>query len=171
MPTDSPTDHLELLRVTTEYVATEDRIRLSGETGDGQTVVTWLTQRLLNLMVPRLTEWLENHGGDALLQEFAQQAAEASLGAEPPVAALDAAVSWCVMSVDITTGTDGAVLVFKSENDAHAVRLTLAAEAMRQWLGIVRGQYLIGAWPTTVWPSWMDETRLAPPQTAGSALH
>jgi len=166
----TPSDCPELQRVTTEYAPTEDRIRLSGETATGGTVVLWLTQRLLNLMVPRLTGWLESHGGDALLQEFAQQAAESSLGAELPVSAAESD-GWCVMSVDIATGTEGVGLVFKSANNHQAARLTLSAEALRQWLGIVRGQYGTGAWPTTVWPAWMDETRLAPPQTAGLALH
>lgn len=164
-------DSPELQRVTTQYVVTEDRIRLSGETADGRTMVLWLTQRMLNLLIPRLTGWLEQNGGDALLQEFAQQAAEASLGVEPPVPAGQDAPGGCVTSVDIGTGPDGTVLVFKPENDDRGVRLPLATDALRQWLSIVRAQYVIGGWPTGVWPAWMDETQIAQPQASGFALH
>ena len=38
-----------LQRVTTAYLENEDRLRLTGELADGDTVVCWLTQRLLNL--------------------------------------------------------------------------------------------------------------------------
>jgi hypothetical protein len=164
-------DSPELQRVTTQYVVTEDRLRLSGETAAGQTVVLWLTQRMLNMLVPRLTRWLEQNGGDALLQEFAQQAAEASLGAEPPVSASQAVRGGCVTSVDIGTGPDGAVLVLKPEAEDQGVRMPLTTDALRQWLSIVRAQYVIGGWPTTVWPAWMDEAQLARPQTMGVALH
>ena len=44
----------ELQRCTTEYIATEDRLRLSGEIGTQSTVVLWLTQRLLNRLMPPL---------------------------------------------------------------------------------------------------------------------
>jgi hypothetical protein len=33
-------------RTTTEYIDTEDRLRLSGQYADGSAVVIWLTQRL-----------------------------------------------------------------------------------------------------------------------------
>ena len=37
-----------LHRLTTDYVEEEDRIRVSGASANGDTVVLWLTQRLLN---------------------------------------------------------------------------------------------------------------------------
>ena len=43
-----------LQRVTTAYLENEDRLRLTGELADGDTVVCWLTQRLLNRLVPGL---------------------------------------------------------------------------------------------------------------------
>ena len=47
-----------LHRLTTDYVEEEDRIRVSGASANGDTVVLWLTQRLLNRLVPHLTAWL-----------------------------------------------------------------------------------------------------------------
>ena len=47
-----------LQRITTEYIDQEDRIRLTGELAHGATVVLWITQRLLNRLIPHLTAWL-----------------------------------------------------------------------------------------------------------------
>ena len=165
----------ELQRVTTEYVAAEDRLRVSGAAADDQTVVLWLTQRLLNLLVPQLTGWLERQGAADLIdselaQSFAQEAAEASLAAEPAVRPASDEDGWLVDSVDMHTGTDGVVLAFKAGDNAIA-SLTLLTEALRQWLGILRGQYVQGGWPTSVWPSWMGETHAQPVKPAGAALH
>lgn len=152
------TDAPELQRVTTEYVPVEDRIRISGETADGATIVLWLTQRLLNLLVPRLTGGLErlDSASDALLQEFAQQAAEASLPPQPAVEATAPVASWRVDSVDILSGAEGAALTFRSE-DGGAARLSMATEHLRQWLGILRRQYGAAGWTDRIWPDWMDE--------------
>lgn len=168
-------DYPQLHRVTTEYVPVEDRIRLSGETADDRTFVLWLTQRLLNLLVPQLTRWLEHYdaaaSGADLFQEFAQHAAASSLTAEPAVQAASPASAWCVVTVDIATGSDGATLIFKSDGEAEIVALPLTSLALRQWLAIVRGQYLAAAWPTTVWPAWMNEASPALTETPFNALH
>ena len=163
----------QLNRVTTEYTPTEDRIRLSGETADGQTFVLWLTQRLLNLLVPQLARWLEHHeaGGADLFQEFAQQAAESALTAEPAVRATAPVSAWCVITVDIATGPNGVTLTFKSDGETERVALPPTSTALRQWLAIARGQYLAAGWPTTVWPAWMDEARAPSSAHASAALH
>ena len=51
----------KLERITTEYISAEDRIRLAGVTDDELLVVLWLTQRLLNRLLPPLFEWLTQH--------------------------------------------------------------------------------------------------------------
>ncbi|MBO9543702.1 hypothetical protein [Caulobacter sp.] len=162
----------ELQRITTEYVTIEDRLRLTGATGDDQIVVLWLTQKLLNLLVPQLTGWLERQGGAGgeLLQEFAQQAAEASLPIEAAVRAAAPETNALVVTVDIATRAEGAILVFKTEDNTPLASLPLPFEALRQWLGIVRNQYVAGGWPTSAWPAWMDETHIAPPAQT-TALH
>lgn len=168
-------DTPELQRVTTEYVVTEDRIRLSGATADERTVVLWLTQRLLNLLAPQLTGWLERQDASErmdseLVQGFAQEAAEASLNAQPAVQAASPAGAWLVESVDIHIGPDGVVLTFKAEHGAVA-NLMLLTQALRQWLGIVRGQYGVGGWPLNVWPTWMGEIQASKAKPATTALH
>jgi hypothetical protein len=166
------TDIPELQRVTTEYVAAEDRIRLSGEAADGTTIVLWLTQRLLNLLAPRLTGGLErpDSASDTLLQGFAQQAAEASLSPQPAVEVTTPAASWRVDAVDILSGPDGVALTFRSD-EGPAARLTLATEPLRQWLGILRRQYQAAGWTDRVWPDWMEDAVMAPTRPGATPLH
>ena len=170
-------DMNSLQRITTEYVEREDRIRVSGELADGRAVVLWLTQRLLNRLVPHLAAWLTGQVAPAssipcvqathqdIVQSFAQQAARAQLAPEPPVRASSPIASWRVDSVDIAQGEDALVLTFKGEAGAQA-ELKLTAQPLRQWLGIVFEQFLRGQWPTTAWPAWMQA---ACPETTPSA--
>jgi hypothetical protein len=170
-------------RITTEYIELEDRLRLSGELASGDTVVLWLTQRLVNRLVPHLTAWLDRRVAPAssipsvqaahqdIVQGFAQQAARAQLAPEPPVRVASPTASWRVDSVDIAQREDAVVLTFKGEAQASAT-LTLAAQPLRQWLGIVFEQCLRGEWPTAVWPGWLAQTRVsATPATRSAVLH
>lgn len=172
-----------LQRITTEYVEREDRLRLTGELADGRTVVLWLTQRLINRLVPHLTAWLDQQVPSAssipavqiahqdIVQGFAQQAARAQMTPEPPVRASSPVASGRVDAVDIAQGEDAVVLTFKGEADMQAV-LKLAAQPLRQWLGIVYEQTLRGEWPTTAWPAWMERAQLSSaPATGGAVLH
>lgn len=163
----------QLQRVTTEYIDTEDRLRLSGELPGGQTQVLWLTQRLAQRLVPHLCGWLEQQTAAGapmeLLQEFAQQAAQASLEPQARVQAQAGAQSWVVQSVDLSVGEGAITLLFKPGITGAAVSgLTLPSDALRQWLGIVLTQYQLAQWPLEAWPEWMTGARDAGP--AGTPL-
>ena len=177
------TDVGALQRITTEYVEREDRIRLTGELTDGSAVVLWLTQRLVNRLVPHLVGWLARQVAPAsaipsvqaahqdIVQGFAQQAALAQLAPQSPVRAPSPLADWCVDAVDIAQGEDAVVLTFQSEAQAHAM-LSLAAQPLRQWLGIIFEQYLRGEWHTTVWPAWMEQAQAHhTPTTRSAVLH
>lgn len=156
-------------RCTTEYIETEDRLRLSAQLASGDTVVLWLTQRLLNRLVPHLITWLEKQTAGVstipsvqatqsqAMQGFAQQAAGAQLKGESPVQAQSALTSWLVDVVDVAQGDDAVMLTFKSEQTRQAA-VKLPAQQLRQWLGIVYRQYQRGEWPTAVWPQWLKES-------------
>jgi hypothetical protein len=167
-----------LQRITTEYVDTEDRIRLSGEAGKNTSIVLWLTQRLLSNIISHLLELIEkqspnlaNTGSSnptptsSLMQEFAQQLAQAELAPELPVKATADTQSWLVLEVDITLSTEGTLmLVFKHETDKAALQegagkatLTLEAKPLRQWLGIIYSQWQKAGWSLALWPTWMEE--------------
>ncbi len=149
-----------LQRITTDYVEKEDRIRLTGELTNDNTLVLWFTRRLLDRVVPYLTQWLEQGSSQPVvlidrdtLQSFAQQSAQASLDAEAPVRVAPAETGWLVESLDVTRGDNGVQLTFKG--DGEPVALVLAPQHLRQWLGILFTQYQRGEWPLEVWPAWM----------------
>lgn len=169
-----------LHRLTTDYVEEEDRIRVSGASANGDTVVLWLTQRLLNRLVPHLTAWLAAQvtpGAAApavqaahrdIVQGFAQQAARAQLTPQPPVLAAAPAASWRVTSVDLSHSAQAVLLTLKGEGEA--AQLKLPAQALRQWLGILYAQYQRGEWPTAVWPAWMSAATAPPQNQPGTAV-
>lgn len=152
----------ELQRITTEYVDVEDRIRVAGEVSGGAPVLLWLTQRLLQRLLPVLLQGLEGQGADTLnaevLHGFAQQAARAELRPEPPVQAGQASRAWLVLSVDIThtQSPDAVRLSFKGAHD-HPVSLTMASTPLRQWLGILYDACQKAGWSLQGWPPWLQE--------------
>jgi hypothetical protein len=79
----------KLERITTEYITAEDRIRLAGLTGEDLPVILWLTQRLVNRLLPPLFEWLtrqeDSFPGIESLQFVAQQQATRHKSPHPPV--------------------------------------------------------------------------------------
>lgn len=179
---------INLQRITTEYVEVEDRIRLSGEGEQDQTVVLWLTQRLLSQLISHLVELIEKQSPSlgktdesqaqvsSLMQGFAQQAAEAELTPELPVQTISSSQSWLIQEADIALDPEGTLdLVFKRDLGAKAqqdqeglARLTVEAKQLRQWLGIVHAQWQRAGWPLDLWPSWMDESATA---ESSSPLH
>jgi hypothetical protein len=182
---------IHLQRITTEYVDTEDRIRLSGEVEENVSIVLWLTQRLLAQLITHLLGLIEKQSLDvvttdsanpapasSLMQGFAQQAAQAELAPEVPVQAPESAQSWLVLEVDFSLNPEGAlVLVFKRDagkaaqqggEDARKATLTVEAKQLRQWLGIVHAQWQQAGWPLTFWPTWMDDQM---PSDTASPVH
>ena len=154
---------MKLQRITTEYSQAEDRIRLAGEGQNNQVVSLWLTQRLLNRLVPHLCQWLVQQEGTLPLtevrQEFAQQKALAELESQPPVRADADTQGVLVCSVDVKSIRLGVMLQFKDRDGKLAASLQLQSKPLRQWLNILHGQYQRGAWPTGVWPAWIAEAK------------
>lgn len=160
-----------LQRLTTQYVELEDRVRLSGEDGSGRVQVLWLTQRLLNRLVPPLCRMLERaaqgeHG--VLLQGFEQEAARARHLPQAPVSANDAACAWLVAAVDVNKSADGYLLRFRGTSEDQVAMLQLAEMPLRQWLAILLDQYRRAEWPAGAWPDWMDP---AAAPAAGGVMH
>ncbi len=166
----------DLQRVTTEYVESEDRLRLSGAAADGSTVVLWLTQRLALRLLPLLCGWLEQQtvagAPMEVVQEFAQQAALAALEPSAPVQAAQEAQAWLVHTVDVNTSAELVRLDFKSEAAGPVRgRLVFAAQPLRQWLGILHDQCRRAGWPESAWPEWMQQAQAQPPAGQGARLH
>lgn len=156
---------LLLQRITTRYSDVQDRIRLAGELDDGQTMVLWLTQRLLNRVIPLLCQKLEQQEGGTPLaevkQEFAQQRARADLAPQPAVQTAAHTQRVLVHSVDLKPLRTGMGLQFKNADGNVVASLQLHAKPLRQWLNIVYDQYLRAGWPSNVWPAWVAEAKPA----------
>lgn len=200
----------DLQRITIEYIEFEDRFRLTGEmkadsgetsepiessepsesiessevdeSGKIDVVTIWLTQRLLNLLLPILFEWLQdrsavaskNPSGDRqtneFLQGFAQQAATEQIPQQPPVQSQADTLSWLVREVDIGRGPEGVKLSLKGHNGEEA-SLSLEQGQLRQWLSIVHNGWVRAEWPKTIWPSWILETAPTTAVEPGKAFH
>jgi hypothetical protein len=162
-----------LQRITTNYIDLEDRIRLSGEVDNTAPVVIWLTQRLLQRLLPILLRWLESQDGDSpfaeLVRGFSQQAARAELTPQAPVQAVAGCATWLAQAVDITQSKQAVSLTFRGADGQNA-SLTLATKPLRQWLGIVHDAYLQAGWPLDLWPAWLQPGSAATEQK-GMILH
>lgn len=160
---------MNLTRMTCEYQADEDRIRIRGlavsDAGEGETHELWLTQRLALRLIPALVEIVEKsesvHGAGVpgaqqadihgLKQEMVANHAAAS--PEPAVQLEEQSPSWLVSHVDLTQREGKLVLVLR--NAQHRLQLELSAVALRQWLNILLLSFRQGQWPLQVWPEWL----------------
>lgn len=153
---------IALERITTEYIETEDRIRLSGEAADGAPVAIWLSLRLLQRLLPALLPLLEGRRSDlhaGIMQGFAQQAARAELKPQAPVQVRVDSAAWLAFAVDIAPTGQAVTLTFRSA-DGQAAAIALGALPLRQWLGILHDMYVKAEWPLAVWPDWVRESAL-----------
>lgn len=172
-----------LSRLTTEYIETEDRIRVTGELPGlteqdaPRTVVLWFTQRLFNRLLPHLLTWLERHdvlqGWNQAVQGFAQQAAVAALTPQPPVRSAPESQTWLVHKLQLTCTPYNAQIGFQSApgGPEYQTHLVLEAQPLRQWLNIVYEQYRRAQWPLSLWPQWLTEARMPDASEIPALLH
>jgi len=160
-------------RFTTEYSDTEDRIRISHQLASGEVVVTWLTHRLLDRLIAHFATTLQKQtqtsSEPALQQSFAQQSAAAELAqasakqetppVEPPVSAQE----WLVMAVDVKQRADGFGLQFRGFDEKAQLQTVLSERQLRQWLNIIRSQYVRANWSLAKWPTWLQESATQEP--------
>ncbi len=172
-------------RFTTDYVDSEDRLRLTGEvaeatpgsapvsTPESTPVSMWLTQRLALRLVTSLLRWLDiqigatvGKGGDAAsrssVEEMQKQvvhgfAQEAALAELKRLEPVPAAAGagWLIQSIDVTPRQQGIGLVFRAA-DGRAAGLGMTVAELRQWLAIVRTAWLQAGWSEAAWPVWMN---------------
>jgi|JI10StandDraft_1071094.scaffolds.fasta_scaffold623522_2 hypothetical protein len=169
-----------LARVTTRYSPGHDRVCLAGALPNGDSVLLWLTQRLLRRMLAPLTTWLEGqdvpqaaaaHRNPAqalyaeAMQGFAQQAAWARIAPEAPVPVDEDGAACLVRSVDLVASPQALQLVFHGPQGAVAA-MELQALSLRQWLAIVLGAWRNAEWPLDPWPVWLLESASAPASSA-----
>ena len=164
---DGPTPQLAVRRFTTEYVAPEDRIRISLERGDDSLAILWLTRRLAIRLVPqivRVLDVLPRMQGKAkapsptdnaqrrnqldALGKLEQQAPV--LGGELP----DGLESHLITALGVRMTQSVMLLDFKVDEEIVQT-LPFSEDALRQWLGMLHMNFRKGGWKEDIWPTWI----------------
>ncbi|MFL2875205.1 MAG: hypothetical protein CBB92_11270 [Flammeovirgaceae bacterium TMED32] len=156
-----------LQKITTEFIESEDRFRLSAESEDGASLQFWLTQRLLVRLISHCINWLEKTStpiskvaadvkNRSDVQNFVQRSAQTSLASVKAVCADKNTPGFLIERIDIKLGDKNIAIIF-NENGANYV-LNLTDQHLRQWLSILFTLWQGAEWPSSVWPTWMTET-------------
>lgn len=143
-------------KITTSFVEEEDRIRLVGENADGETLIIWLSRRLMNRLIPVVFNKINVANQPVLaaklIQEFAQHAAVSSIPKAAPIIPNTESIEWLASSIDIADTATHLNLSIKNETELAV--LSLEITQVRQWLAIVHHAYIKAAWDDQIWPDW-----------------
>ena len=173
---------ITLQRITSEYIESEDRFRLTAISKAEETLILWITQRLLIRLVAHFLGWLEKEapkvsrssavdtGAKSTLQGMAQQSAVANLQNQSAVTATSESAILLVKEIDIKMSEEAAVLVFKYDDDQKA-ELSFTIQQLRQWLGMIHRLWRLAEWPVSIWPDWMDDNQQPDSVDADSPVH
>jgi len=177
----TPTKPVALQKITVTYSPEEDRLRLTAAAGEQQTVVYWITRRMLGVLLTPMFKWLEGRAGQGLGETnetvqrskearlaMAQSKAQASMTNETPVAASPNSTNHLLSSVDVKTEPNRFLLLLPVE-DAKGV-IPFEQESLLQWLNILHRIASQADWQLTQWPTWFIEGQ-TPQQATQKALH
>ena len=156
--------------VTMKFDPLEDRIIMDCCDKSKKTQRLWLTRRLLDRLIPSLTDQLEvnsiNKISKELEQSFAQEKAEKNKPKTETVHLKKNNPSWLVTSIKVEKDDRKFKLVFidqrnldnknnyKSINNAQFI---LAISNLRQWLNAFYKIYKKALWDTEIFPNWMKD--------------
>lgn len=189
---------LTLQRITSEYVATEDRFRLSGITDKGGEVSYWVTQRLLLRLLNFLLDWLETHREELerqaatdMLGPVVTKAAKRSAQAGENVSGEEAggeeaeekeaeagesseedktATAELLFEADIRIAASRITVVFKPRKSEHS-QLSLQLDEAWQWVAILHTLWKRAEWNLSPWPDWVEEVKAPHPSKSVGYLH
>ena len=172
----------KLQRITSEFIETEDRIKFTAKCANEQTLVLWVTQRLISRLITHCLDWLEKETSEldravALdqesrsdLQGIVQQSARQTLNQQTAVVPEHDSQSFLVQEIDININNEGVLLLFKGSESKQA-ELAFNIQQLRQWLAIIRTLWAKAEWPMSLWPDWMDENQLTSTGEPNSPVH
>ncbi len=173
---------ITLQRITSEYIKSEDRIRLTAISEAEETIILWITQRLLIRLIAHFLGWLEKEAPEvarssaignetkSALQGMAQQSAAAKLPEQSAVTANSDSAALLVKEIDIKMSEEVVLLVFKCD-EAWKAELSFTVQQLRQWLGMIHRLWRLAEWPVSIWPDWMDDNQQPDSVDADSSVH
>ena len=172
----------KLQRITSEFIETEDRIKFTAKCENEQTLVLWVTQRLISRLIAHSLNWLEKETSEldravildpesrSNLQGIVQQSARQTLSKQTAVVPEHDSQSFLVQEIDININNEGVLLLFKGSESKQA-ELAFNIQQLRQWLAIIRTLWGKAEWPMSLWPDWMDENQLTSTGGPNSPVH
>lgn len=181
--TNSPHKPITLHKITVSYSAEEDRLKLTAAAGEDQTVIYWITRRMLGVVLTPLFKWLEERASQGLgnIGEAAQRSKEARLAMaqskaqaqmqeESPVTAQPDSIEHLLTSVDVRTEANRFLLLFPMQGDQKGL-IPFEQESLLQWLNILHRIAQQAQWDLPQWPIWFIEGQSPQAVPANKALH
>ena len=151
----------------------EDRIIMDCSNKSKDTQRLWLTRRLLNRLIPSLTDQLEVNSSNKiskdLEQAFAQEKAEITKIKTESVVLRKNHPSWLVTSVKVEKSKFEFKLLFINEKGSETIgkdgdqkkaEFVLAISNLRQWLNALFKIYTNAEWDTNCFPNWIEDFNL-----------
>ena len=167
-----------LKKVTSEFIETEDRFRLSALTTENEAVAFWLTQRLLTRLVAHLSKQIEidspqlshapvdkktdNSDSDRNTpidkktdnsdsDRYGQTSNRESSPEQSAVKIEKNIKPILITEVDIKFGKSDLTLVLKSGKKSWA-SISFSLTELKQWLEILYSLWHRASWPISLWP-------------------
>lgn len=179
-----------LKRFTTQYKGEDDRILLTGEDSEGETVSLWLTQRLLLKTIPVLVDWLQKNNpvdltkvensdqAREMAQAFTQEPVKPKPSSRPtqtanpgePQAAETLLDPILIHSIDLNLNKN-LLRIRLRQGEQELANLALNGSQLRQWLAVVHLLWKNAGWPTHVWPRWLNDDTALVARKASGAFH
>ena len=162
-----------IITVTMQFDPLEDRIIMDCSNKSKDTQRLWLTRRLLNRLIPSLTDQLEVNSSNKISKEleqaFAQEKAEIKKIKTKSVVLKKNNPSWLVTSVKVEKSKFEFKLLFiyekglgtvgKEDNQKKA-EFVVAISNLRQWLNALFKIYTKAEWDRKCFPNWIDDLNL-----------
>tara|TARA_E500000331_G_scaffold353699_1_gene404933 strand:+ start:465 stop:971 length:507 start_codon:yes stop_codon:yes gene_type:complete len=151
-----------LQRITTQFVDIEDRVKISALSQDNETLVLWLTQRLLIRIVDRCLTFVDENigakGANLPVSEASSNKQpnlqQISPSEEAVVATLNCR-SLLIQEVDLRYYQDQLSIVFR-HNKENQFSLHFDRQQLCQWLTIIFNIWRQAEWPMTIWPKTIN---------------
>lgn len=169
----------EIHRFTTEYVVSEDRIRILVETEHNQIRIMWLTRRLMSRMVPELIKYLNKvaptfasnmeEQASAVLQPTTgtrrsdnaqrQRQLDALSQIEPqtpvqPKTRDQVVCEELITCLQVQMGHNGLLLSLIADQTV-VQKIPFSQDSLRQWIAVLHLKFRRAEWSDDVWPTWI----------------